>query len=709
MKYLFFLIIFLIPVGLASAEVGKNFDTKPVENGLIQWTSHPDRIFNGVEWKNYLYTNDVNSIKYESAGISFKLDKTDCTFDLYDSGLIEGKTPGINSFSHNLKVDGVDIVESCTISSVVQTPESIQVTVNNGKFSTVYDLSYLGFVEWTFDLDNKEGKESTFTIEDTCKDCTPEIIEGDLIKFGDFILDTKNREHDTLKNSTNEKGDYVMTFEKTLNESEKFSIDPTFFSAGTSMQALVGPGAIGSCPVVGSGIAAASLTWTWWNSGSVNGCALGVFEVDVTSISDRVQFSNSSFTVTTTSVTLPGASNDITKISSATQPSTRPNDVANGLALFNEGLTGTILVSTSKWTTCAPCLNEDVDLGTTADSLFTSDVNSGKNWIAIALMPTTRTRDGSDRTVVFTVATARLTLTYSPAPNAVTDLIATDIRGTAVDLSWTAPNANGGTIIGYQINYTTPWANPLTIINPNTGNTITISTVSPLTGLTNYSFRVSAIASGLNGSGNILNITTDFDATASFTPGTFDITTSGVDIRTFKFNRTDTVTTTILGVTYPNTFNATCNFYFKFALTNNTFTNLADVPENALEDTATFTFQGLNNDIIDVNCFDTPSNVTGTYLITQTHFAFQDQIDNFRNGTFGTHGQFGAFDLITIFAILFSMIGFNRINAPVGAVLSIVVLGAFAYFGLIQWYTGATVLVAIVILFAFTTHRDSGD
>lgn len=294
------------------------------------------------------------------------------------------------------------------------------------------------------------------------------------------------------------------------------------------------------------------------------------------------------------------------------------------------------------------------------------------------------------------------------APSAITDLHATNIRGSAVDLAWSAPT--NGSLIGYQLNDTTPWGQPMTTVL-NTTSLATSYTVGSLTGSTNYSFRVSGIGSigEINTTGNILNITTDFDPTISFTPGTFDITLSGVDIRTFKFNRTDTATATILGVTYPNTFNATCNFYYKFALTNNTYTNLADVVVNTKEDMATFTFNGLNNDIIDVNCYDTPTNVTGRFLITQTHFAFQDQIANFRNGTFGTQGQFGAFDLITIFAILVSMIGFNRINAPVGAVLSISVLGAFAYFGLIQWYTGATVLVAIVILFAFTTHRDSGD
>lgn len=442
---------------------------------------------------------------------------------------------------------------------------------------------------------------------------------------------------------------------------------------------------------------------------SVEDCYIAFFDFDLSSIPTGALITDVDFRYAVASIGSGGARN----CDYVSMGTTRGADT--GTNIFNSISTGTVMLSNN--VDCSTVgVNKSLDFGATGDAQVQARVNDGSQFFSFGIRPNPLTIDAfntwgpniSSEDDGAATPKPTLIIIYTTG-DAVTDLHATDIRGTAVDLEWSTPNFNGSSLVGYNINDTTPWANPLTIINPNTNSLITSYTVSPLTGLTNYSFRVAAGGLGGNASGNILNITTDFDPTASFTPGTFDITLSGEDLREFKFNRTDTATTTILGVTYPKTFNATCNFYFKFALTNNTFTNLADVPVNSLEDKATFTFQGLNNDIIDVNCFDTPSNVTGRFLITQSHFAFQDQIDNFKNGTFGTHGQFGAFDLITIFAVLFSMIGFNRINAPVGAVLSIVVLGAFAYFGLIQWYTGTTVLVAIVILFAFTTHRDSGD
>lgn len=708
MNYLFFLLLIpflLIPS--AYAETGKNFDTEPLDHGLTKWTSHPERILDNGQWKNYILTEDASSIKYESAGISFKLDKTDCTFNLYDSGVIGGRTPDIDSFSHNLKLDGIDVIESCTISSISHDLDFFQIVIDNGKFQTVYDLSYTGSLEWTFNFNNKEGKQTTYTIEDLCKDCTPDRIQGDLIQFGGFILDTKNSVHETLINSINDKGNYVMTYEKVLEDKAAFSIDPVFFSTGTSLMARVAVSASAVCSPTGLDILAATIGWFWADTAdAVNAsCQLGIFEVDITSIPDTTTISNSSFSSSVTTAT-NSRNSQFTYISSITQPSTRPNNAANALALYNEVYGGTNLTTTTKFQTAG--LNEQVGLGSSANSLFTSDLSSGKNWIAVGFIPENRTRSGGgiDRIITLTPATVRFTFTYGGNITSITDLIATDIRGTAVDLDWSTPIVSGGALAGYQLNQTTPWGVPSTIIL-NTTSLETDYTVSGLTGSTNYSFRVGSISESgvINASGNILNITTDYDPTASFTPGTFDLNATGIDIRTFKFSRNDTATSTILSVTYPNTFNATCNFYYKFAMTNRSYTNLADVAVNAAEDRATFTFSGLNNDIIDVNCYNTPSNVTGRYLITQSHFPFQDQLDNFRNGTYGTYGDFGAFDFITIIAVIASMIGFNRVNELVGVTLSAVMIGALAFFDLIAWQTTLTASFAVLIFWAWSTHH----
>jgi hypothetical protein len=74
------------------------------------------------------------------------------------------------------------------------------------------------------------------------------------------------------------------------------------------------------------------------------------------------------------------------------------------------------------------------------------------------------------------------------------------------DAAWTAPNL-WGTLLGYQINYTTPAGDPQTIYtSTNPGVTATISGLNPTV---EYSFRVAAVTNhGINATGgNIANAT----------------------------------------------------------------------------------------------------------------------------------------------------------------------------------------------------------
>src|SRR3972149_1438892 len=103
-KYLFFLIILLIPVGLASAETGKNFDTIENQDGTTTWSSHYERVWVGSTWGNYLIDDTTNSLEFEGSGIHYIFDKLNCDFKLYDT---ETETLVINSYQFNLLVDGI--------------------------------------------------------------------------------------------------------------------------------------------------------------------------------------------------------------------------------------------------------------------------------------------------------------------------------------------------------------------------------------------------------------------------------------------------------------------------------------------------------------------------------------------------------------------------------------------------------------------------
>src|SRR3990172_13245000 len=101
MNYFFFLLIPFVLVIPAYAEVGENFDTVQLPDGLIQWTSHYERIWDGSSWKNYIIDDTPNSLEFEGSGIHYIFDKLNCDFKLYDT---ETETLAINSYQFNLLV-----------------------------------------------------------------------------------------------------------------------------------------------------------------------------------------------------------------------------------------------------------------------------------------------------------------------------------------------------------------------------------------------------------------------------------------------------------------------------------------------------------------------------------------------------------------------------------------------------------------------------
>ena len=174
-------------------------------------------------------------------------------------------------------------------------------------------------------------------------------------------------------------------------------------------------------------------------------------------------------------------------------------------------------------------------------------------------MSSNEVRDASDRLSRMASeedagATPKPTLTviYSvAAPDAITDLTVDDFGANTVDLVWSAPNLNGGTLQVYQLNYTTPCGIPLTAL-PN-GTTATSYTVSGLSSVTCYSFRATAATeAGRNNGGNIVNVTTLAFNQANFTVGDLSFDADNADVIPIFFERQDiTATSLYLNLTYP--------------------------------------------------------------------------------------------------------------------------------------------------------------
>ena len=114
----------------------------------------------------------------------------------------------------------------------------------------------------------------------------------------------------------------------------------------------------------------------------------------------------------------------------------------------------------------------------------------------------------------------------------------------------------------------------------------------------------------------------------------------------------------------------------------------------------------VNNEIIDVNCYDeNGSDATAKFLVTQTAFPLLTYLQSFRNGEFGTSGDFGVIDFVTLVAIIISMVGFNRVNPSVGLIFTLFIIGGLAVFGIIQWPTIMTAGLIIIAMFIIGSTR----
>lgn len=175
------------------------------------------------------------------------------------------------------------------------------------------------------------------------------------------------------------------------------------------------------------------------------------------------------------------------------------------------------------------------------------------------------------------------------------------------------------------------------------------------------------------------------------------------------FVRSDSGSNTRLSVIFPNSANLTCNLAYQTAQTNHTYYNIPKVTYDSTQKNSSFLFMNSTNDFVKVNCKDLNNlSNTGQYVLTISNFPFIQQIQNFRSGMYGTTGQFGMLDIITLSVVIFSMIGFNRINEAVGAFFSLSIIGVCAYFAIISWPAVVIGAIAVVTVLAVTSVRKIG-
>ena len=186
-----------------------------------------------------------------------------------------------------------------------------------------------------------------------------------------------------------------------------------------------------------------------------------------------------------------------------------------------------------------------------------------------------------------------------------------------------------------------------------------------------------------------------------------------------------------LQVAYPSWWDdMTCDVDYKFAQKTEQYVEGDDMtslvnPSDANQQIIGFQFHDIDNEVIEVECAPQQSQqddgVSAKYVMTQNSFGtlqadgtystglpnipLVTQITNFTSGEYGTDGDFGAIDVVGLFVILVSMVGFNRVSPIVGVLISASTIFALSFFGLIAIPTVIIGVIGLVIFLAWGIHR----
>jgi hypothetical protein len=320
---------------------------------------------------------------------------------------------------------------------------------------------------------------------------------------------------------------------------------------------------------------------------------------------------------------------------------------------------------------------------------------------------------------VSSIGEGTLSNTVTTTPDTeVDDATAFGTTGTSSIIDWTEPPYFQGEVTSYSVYYSTPYSsNPTTLIG-TTGNTY-LNLYNQLQYDTNYAFMVLVNSPlGNTSVGNVVNATTTENlGIVTYDPTTganwFDIdAVNQEDLSTTKYTRVDNGDTVLLEIEYPTNYeDMTCDVGFKFGQQTLQYVEGEDMTATALDaehQAVVMQFNNQGNEVITVECADqNVPNSASSYTVTTTfgNFPLLTQITDFRTGEYGTSGMFGALDLITLFVVIISMVGFNRINPIAGVIMGVSAISGLAYFGVINLPPAIVGIFALLAFLAWGVTR----
>ncbi len=721
----------------------------------FMWTSHPERIQDSFgQWQEYILTEDANSIKVETGQGSFQIDKLTCNFSFYNKGKITGfatipsdtylalqsadniiwneVTQLNNAACQTVVIESGNDIEVQTIKTHAVGEMKIRYIKNMGEqlksqmeVTNTSGLNdrYFGFyqllevpqlINWGGNQIDLATKNNNFYDRDFI------IANQDkLIRLSSKINYDFDKAFDNLNGVTVlwDGNKAVLQFDYTFNakillDGETFVIDPIYTGNPNYDTDIEDDDNDGNCEDVGSASYDNHPTFSTLfvrvaivGHAGLEDCMRSVLNFDISSLpTTGATFANVSLVLEVGCCHVldpaPISFYSITSIDVSTATAAAQFDAVDNDFFLGEHPGPSVAGSRNTFQFLDPTVNAHIAtrVGATGNMTFGykfTDETMNATRRIIQLLSSESSSPDPELIIHWYLG---------GPPDAVSDLVITNVAPTSLDLSWSTPFLNG-TLDGYQINFTTPEGNPNTVITNNTFSGTTAFGVSGLVQLTDYSFRIGVWTNNTgNFTGNIANATTT--TFGNFTVGFFDLNATNVDARDIKYNRIDVNDTIVdLEVTYPNFFNTSCNFHYMFAMKNDTFYNLASDPVPPGESKATFRFLDVNNEVINVICMDETTGVSAPYLITITDFPLLQQFQNFTSGVYGTEGQFGSIDLISLGAIIVMMVGFNRFNESVGAIFAVIILGILSYFDIVQWFSFMFGTFAVVIMLTIASTR----
>lgn len=706
-------------------------------------------------YTHYIINEDVNSITVQNGEASFVFDKTTCSAKIYEGGLINGN-PIISSDSYVPKssVDGSGIWNTVSsinnascVTEIIETANSIEISGTKSSSAGIFKVRYLK--EENKPLKTILEATNLTTLTDrrfgvTQTQSIPQIIsfggqqrdlanhvgqtfdrtwlennQGNLLEFSQGLkfdmIDAWNNIESIKVNSIAD-GVASVSFNYIRNTpillpNETLVIDPTYSSNNPTLDGYVNADAIAGAACSTTGISKTTNNVFFdiyiGNSGVVAVCSRGFAEYDISSISVYATPTSAHFLYDVQGGTSP-LNCDFVGLS--VNPTSATAD-----QLWDDFATATVLVNNDASCTTTGN-NKDEDLSSAGLAYITSQLSSG--WAAIGVKFDSEVRDGASTHETYfgseedgaAVPTPTLEITYTTTctPDAPTDATALYTAENTITITWVAPT---NCLAPYQA---------VKIQRSETGlfngEETTVYSSTPIltyddTTVQNnkiYFYRIAyqsaVIADSLWGA--YTNIETQFIV------GSINIFESDNPIElpiSFVTNAID-VDTSNVTITYDSSYTLACDFRYALGMTNTTYTGLT---ENAITGTSVytnFTVNGIDNDIIDIYCWDTLDNSTdGSERIGQNSIPLFDQINNFQNGVFGTDGKFGALDLMTLIIVIVSMIAFNRTHPYVGVITMVAMFAVAGWYGLVQPITVMSGFLILAVALAIAYGRRENE